>query len=59
MTSESDPFMEVLDALKRILELVTGYRAECEAKGFSPTAAELMAVEFHRHLIENGMKGQQ
>lgn len=51
MTPEPDPFMEALDQAKRILELVAGYRAECEAQGFSPTAAEMMAMEFHRMLM--------
>lgn len=50
MTEGANPFMEALDAAKQLLELVAGYRAECEAKGFSPTAAELMAMEFHKHL---------
>lgn len=50
-TFDSVGFMEGLDAAKALLEFVAGYRAECEAKGFSPTAAEVMALEFHKHLI--------
>lgn len=43
--------MNAFDEVKKLLELVTGYRAECEAKGFSPTAAEVMAMDLHKALI--------
>lgn len=34
------------------LDATVGYRAQAERAGFSPTAAEAMAEEFHRHLLE-------
>jgi hypothetical protein len=41
----------VVDIVRVNLDAVVGYRAQCEAAGFSPTAAEAMAEEFHRHLL--------
>lgn len=30
---------------------VAGYRADMAARGYSPTAAEAMTMDFHRHLL--------
>lgn len=35
-----------------VLDLVIGYRRQCEERGFSPTAAEMMAMEYHRALLQ-------
>lgn len=40
-----------------LLDAVDGYRAECAERGYSPTAAEAMAMDFHRVLIANAMSG--
>jgi hypothetical protein len=34
-----------------MLEAAAGYRQQCEQAGFSPAAAEQMAVEYHRTLL--------
>lgn len=43
------------DGLTQLLEMATGHRQKCEAAGFSPTAAEHMAVVLHDHLITLSM----
>lgn len=60
MSGEFDP-MAAADAMSQLIETVVGYRAQCEAAGFSPTAAEMMAMEFHNALIAQvfGPKGKK
>lgn len=53
--STAELLMEVTDSMVAVLEAVTGYRAQCEAKGFSPTAAEAMAMDLHRSLMIAGL----
>lgn len=51
---EPDParkFAEFQDAIDQILESVDGYRAKCLERGYSATAAEAMALEFHSMLM--------
>ena len=45
--------MKLLDATSVLIETVSGYRASCEAAGFSPQAAEMMAVQFHAACLMN------
>lgn len=40
-------FANISQLMRVPLEATVGYRAQCEAAGFSPTAAEAMAEEFH------------
>lgn len=42
--------MQLADLTKTILDATDGHRQECLARGYSPTAAEVMAMEVH-----NGM----
>lgn len=42
----------VAELLSVALDTVTGYRAKCEAAGFSPTASEAMAEDVHRQIIQ-------
>ncbi len=43
---------ELVDAICiPVLEAMTGYRNQCEALGFSPTAAEQMAVSMHTLML--------
>lgn len=35
----------------QLQEAAVGYRRQCEEQGFSPSAAEAMAVEYHTQLI--------
>jgi hypothetical protein len=49
------------EAVGPILEATAGYRANCLTAGFSETAAEVMAMDFHRMLFAgliNGMANQ-
>lgn len=39
------------EALSPMLDMVDGHREEMIRRGYSPTAAEAMAVEFHRHML--------
>ncbi len=43
--------MDLTAMMEYVLATVTHYRDECIAAGFSPTMAEMMAGEFHDHLI--------
>lgn len=50
----SDPtlaLIEFVEGVGRLVEKAAGYREKCGAAGFSPTAAEAMAVELHSHLL--------
>lgn len=57
VTVQFDPIMEVglaappADDLNLILEISVGHRNAAEAEGFSPEAAEAMAVSLHSGLI--------
>lgn len=41
----------VLEAMGPILEATIGYKAQCEAAGFSPTASEQMAQTLHIGMV--------
>lgn len=43
--------MEVLEQMKMLIEMTTGYRAQCTEAGFSETAAEQMSIDFHHMMI--------
>lgn len=51
MSQPFDPLAAV-DAMAQMIETVVGYRTKCEEAGFSPTAAEVMAMEFHTAMIQ-------
>lgn len=42
---------EVLEGMTGLLDAVDGYRAQCSQRGYSETAAEVMAMDFHRALV--------
>ena len=44
------------DGFTQLLELAVGYREQCIAKGFSPTAAEHMAMQLHTELISMALR---
>lgn len=44
------------EGLNEILDLVVAYRTACEGRGFSPSAAEAMALEYHRMLLAQAMR---
>ena len=50
---------QMRDILAPIDEAVLGYRKQLEEEGWSPTAAETMALEFHRMLMANATGGQR
>ena len=41
----------VADGLAAIIEVCAGHRTKCETAGFSPTAAEHMAIVVHDELV--------
>jgi hypothetical protein len=43
--------LDVMDELAKIVELCRGYRARCEAAGFTAQGAEAMAVQLHGKLM--------
>ena len=43
----------VADGLTAIIEICAGHRQKCEQAGFSPTAAEHMAVTVHTEMLTN------
>lgn len=47
-----EAWLTVLAICEPMAEAAAGYRAKLEAAGFSPTAAEAMAVDFHRTLLQ-------
>lgn len=47
----AQPLADMAENFDQIIEATAGYRARCEAAGFSPTAAEQLALDFHRLLF--------
>lgn len=45
----------LVDAFLVYIEATSAYKAKLEAAGFSPTAAETMALDFHRALLFKGV----
>jgi hypothetical protein len=43
--------LKIREMTAPILDAVDGYRAECTKRGYSPTAAEKMAMDFHQGLV--------
>lgn len=46
----------LIEGLGQLVEAVVGCRKKCEDAGFSPTAAEAMAVELHRHMLNQAFR---
>lgn len=44
--------MTVMDTVTAISEAVDGYKKQCEERGYSPTASELMALQLHEGLMK-------
>ena len=56
-TKAAEQSMEMPSALGGLLDAVDGYRAQCTERGYSPTAAEQMAMELHSHLLRSALGG--
>lgn len=54
-------FAEMAELMSIMLESVNGYRAQCLAAGYSETAAEVMAMQYHMVILQTsfGMKSPQ
>ena len=50
-SEKAELWLNVAEAYAPMVEAVAGHRAQLEAAGFSPTAAEMMAIDFHRSLM--------
>ena len=57
--SPAQALMEMLEVTSQFVEAAAGHRKVCEDAGFSPTAAEQMAVEFYRVLMSMSTAGVQ
>ena len=59
---QTESLMAVQEMMGQISDAVQGYRAKLEEAGFSPTASEVMAIDFHKGLINmiftNQTKGE-
>jgi hypothetical protein len=44
-------FLAVMETVHQVREAVNGYRASLLADGYSPTAAEVMAMTLHEQMI--------
>lgn len=53
----SAALLEVMGMVGQVTEAVDGYRAQCVEHGYSPTAAEAMAMDLHRELIRAVFSG--
>jgi hypothetical protein len=49
--SPSEAWLNLQELLGPMTDAVAGHRARLEASGFSPTAAEMMSIDFHRALV--------
>lgn len=49
--STAEAMAQVLDQMHQLEEAARGYRARLERMGWSPTAAENMALQFHAGLV--------
>lgn len=48
---------EALDQFKQLIDMAAGYRESAIAAGFSPEAAEAMAVQAHEVFIHKAVSG--
>jgi hypothetical protein len=55
---DESALMRLMDHLKLLMELVSGYRKTAVNGGFSETMAELMAVELHANLMRVAFASQ-
>jgi len=52
LTQMLEAISQLNDFLTPMLEAAIGHKAKCEAVGFSPAAAEQMAVEYYRMMVD-------
>lgn len=48
---DGDSLMEAMEKITQVIEMTSGYRSKCEAAGFSPSASEQMALDFHHYVL--------
>ena len=44
--------LQLNEIMSQVVEAAAGYRTQLETAGFSPVAAEEMAIEYHSQLIQ-------
>lgn len=54
----SAALIEIGERMAQVVEATEGYRKQCEERGFSPTAAEQMALSYHHLLLARIVAGQ-
>lgn len=61
MPAERTPYgvvlLEMMDDLNAVIDAVAGYRRRAEEAGFSPTAAEHMALQYHHVMMHAVLTG--
>ena len=55
----TEMFIQLMENLTPVKDTVDGYRADATQRGYSPTAAEAMALDLHRALIATIFKTQE
>jgi hypothetical protein len=50
---------QVADGLTAIIEVASGHRRRAEEAGFSPTAAEQMALQAHHALLHTAFQNKE
>ena len=53
----SEALLLVADMMEGVIAATAGYRAQLETAGFSPTAAEAMAMSYHEALLSAAFSG--
>lgn len=48
--------LDLGEMMAAVPEAVAGYRAQLQEAGFNETASEMMAVQYHQHIIAMLMK---
>lgn len=57
MTDLIEALAGVAENMRALLDLVDGHRAQCIERGYSPTAAEAMAMDVHHNLVAAAFAG--
>jgi len=52
----ADGLMSLAESMHQVVAATAGYRSVCEEAGFSPTASEVMAIEYHQVLLRAMVK---
>jgi hypothetical protein len=54
-----EAWLNLQEQMTPIIEATAGHRHRLEAMGFSPSVSEMMAADFHRHLLSMAFKKRE